>query len=484
MSRSAATELAREIVRNLDLLARERRLAMLDEPRGQLSLAHAVSSGLVQAVASALENPANAVPYRPIDEAYRFAEILRNLKEGGWRRNEIAETDVLFVPRTEPHMRDMLNVAPLLRDHFGLRASWAVFRAADERRARSLGAQVTNATAMSLSHAGVQWILRMHVHDLVAEVKERLPHLSDALGAAEAYLQRNASLATQRYAAMSQVFAQAKPKVVVVGNAALLEGRIAVALAHRSGARVVMAQHGDMIADPSLYSSLGVDLYCVWGPRSRDLLAESGVSARAVAVVGAPWLDSENTMAARRTEQNTVLVAFSGAGHMVGEAEHVAAVDAVFRAVDAHPELRWMIRVHPKDDPEAYRRIAHQKGHGRVQVLASKDSPVTIRDQLATSAALVTIMSTAALDAMLFGVPVVTFPRSPSEHLPDYVRDGATVHLSAHKDLGPRLVEIMRGGTPESVTQRAREFAERFYGPLDGQSSKRLAHEISALAKR
>lgn len=483
MGRAVATELARELVRNLDLVARERRLAMIDGPRGTLSLPSAVQAGLIQAMASTIQDPTLLVTFRVRDELSRLAEIARNLRERGLRRISAERTDVLLVPRTEPHMRDMLRFAPRLVSDHGLRVSWATFRAVDARRARALGQPVINASALALSSAGAQAVLRLQIRDVVREVRERLPQHAQGLDAAHAYLQRNAPYATHRYAALGAVYEAMQPKVVVVGNATLMEGRVASHLAHKHAARVVMVQHGDIIAGKEQFEDVAVDRYCVWGPRTKDLLVQSQVPPDHVVVVGAPWLDAGGGGERRATTPPTILVALSGAGHMVGPAEHRAAVDALFASVAELPDSQWIIRVHPKDDPEPYRALAKESGHGRVSIVAAKDSKLTIHDQLAAASALVTIMSTSAVDAMLARVPVVTLGRAPSEHEPDYVRAGATNHVEDTQSISKTLRMVLTQGEPVGVAKRAREFAERFYGPLDGRAAQRVAAQIADDAK-
>lgn len=479
MPRNAAMSTARAVVRELDRVSLERSRCLLTRLPPALSLPRALTGSLVQALSNALEHGTAPPAFDPRSEAFRAREILRELPSR-FREAKLAPCDVVFAPRTDAHLRDMLPVADALAGH---RLGWTVFRAEHAKRLTAHGHHAYAVHAHALRSALIQAGMRRDVRAVVAAASQSSAALASHAATIAHHLQENVANAVQITAALRAYFAVTRPKLVVVGNASLMEGRIAARLAHEVGARTLTIQHGDILEGREHFDDLEVDDYCVWGERSQSMLARSGVDPEHVHATGAAWLEARGATRGAKTHTRSVLVAFSGAGHMVGQVEHARAVDGAFRAAEEMRDTTFIFRVHPKDDPEPYRRRASQFGDGRVSVVAAKDGGISMQEQLSAVDVLVTVMSTSAIDAMLARVPVVTLTRPEGEHIPDYVLEGATTQTDAGESLVATLSRLLARGEPASTRDRATQFAERFYGPLDGNAATRIA-EVARTAIR
>ena len=225
----------------------------------------------------------------------------------------------------------------------------------------------------------------------------------------------------------------------------------------------------------------GVDLFTVWGPGVRDELVGQGVAASTIAVTGAPWVDRLVTRPASRSR--TILVALSGPGHAVGLAEHEGQVEALARACAVTPHYKWVFRLHRKDDAAIYHRAFAAHPDARPEIVPSQRATGTIHDALEDTAVLITVTSASALDAMLCGVPVLTLGRPPHESLPDFVRVGATSHVSDLGGLGVALTALVEQGPSPTLRDAAKAYVEASFGELDGQAAARVAAQMVSLVE-
>lgn len=284
--------------------------------------------------------------------------------------------------------------------------------------------------------------------------------------------------------AIAQGIRTLSPALMIVGNPCTMEGRLAVTMAHQARVPSVCIQHGDIVGGDPLWRAVPIQRVCVWGERSRDALRDCGFAADRIAVTGAPWLDSLQRGPHASFGARTVLVALSGAGHQVGVTEHVETLARIYFAASRMSDVHWVFRLHPKDDAAIYRQVAARVGCPVGTLVESRKTSITIQDQLRTADALLTVTSTAALDAMVQGVPVLSLARAAGENVPAYVEAGATTHVGLRDPLDERTRALLLCGPAPATEKAAREFASRFYGPIDGMSTKRVADELLDLTRQ
>ena len=244
-----------------------------------------------------------------------------------------------------------------------------------------------------------------------------------------------------------------RPALAVIGNPNAMEGAVAAVEARRAGISSIALQHGTVLRDDPAWWRCPADHVLAWGEDGRRNLISSGVGVEAVHTVGCLRLDSIEAAEGRRGDE--VLVASSGAGHQVGIDEQRAFISTVYEAASRTPALRWKIKLHPKDDIALYRREAARWPASISLVTAVPNHKGTdIFEHLSSAGVLVTIASTAALDAIAVRVPVVAVQRERRCRKAD------------HSFLSAATVAV---GVGELVAAVERSMAQRTRAPDDGR---------------
>ncbi len=229
---------------------------------------------------------------------------------------------------------------------------------------------------------------------------------------------------------------------------------------------------------PKPYGTAGCDVICVYGPSTRDALIRRGVPAGSIAVTGQPRYDTlarSPADARPRDHGQIVLVTtqpFSRYGLATLEQEtqtFAAMIDAAL--TDGGRPV--VVKLHPDTDDASRGELTHRYSQ---RVDFQQHEPIEALYRRA--AALVTLSSTTALEAMLYGVPVVVVdaPGFPST-LP-YAESGAVATAGSTAGIGAALREAIEGahGRKEAV----KRFLDEHLAALDGRAAGRVAAAITA----
>ncbi len=139
------------------------------------------------------------------------------------------------------------------------------------------------------------------------------------------------------------------------------------------------------------------------------------------------------------------------------------------------PELLG-VKPHPAETAAPYLTSAQGAGH-----VAIVPSGVDLAELTRVARLLVTVNSTAAIEAMVMGVPslVLAMPNN----LTPFVEAGAMVGVLDGQAIGPALRTLLtdEGGRAE-LLRRSAAFMERYRVGSDGGAARRAAEEIVRLA--
>jgi hypothetical protein len=291
------------------------------------------------------------------------------------------------------------------------------------------------------------------------------------------------------------------PRAVVVGNDLTRDGRIAARLASAVGVPSFSVQHGSISGNP-LHGHHAADRVLVFGENARQTLLGLGIAPERIAVTGdpadaaarhedgaPPMRDILHALGLARPDQPVVLIATSGPGHLVSRAHHERIAAALVGLSQALPEAVFVAKLHPKD------RIAYYPAEpARLHLIAPDDArfpPEVLYDLdrwLNTISCMITTGSTAALDAMRAGVPVVTLDLTGELGAIDFIAAGATTHVTDASALSDAVRTLIT--TPAAHTA-ARTRGDAFYarhaytttpGRPDGLAARRAADLIAAAA--
>lgn len=152
------------------------------------------------------------------------------------------------------------------------------------------------------------------------------------------------------------------------------------------------------------------------------------------------------------------------------EARHV--LPHLIEAVATMPDVQLIIKTHPAETPETYARVVHGRATVRVLPASAPLAPL-----LLASRAVVTVNSTAALDAAVLGVPalVIGLPNN----LTPFVDAGVMAGAASPAEIGPALRRILYDQDFRQQVERARSaFMTRFGIRSDGRAAERAADVV------
>lgn len=285
--------------------------------------------------------------------------------------------------------------------------------------------------------------------------------------------------------AFGTLLKDARPRVTLVGNPYTMEGRLAARLSRAHRIPSACIEHGSIFANDPIWSDCPIDRVLAWGEPSRRALLSCGVAAKSVRVVGSPRLD-RFTLVEAQDRPRTVLVATSGPGDQVSLDGHLRFIDTLFSAAAALHGVEVVVKLHPKDSPSHYAAAQAQHPAANVQLVRGNRSRegVDIFEFLSHARAMVTVTSTAALDAMAVGVPVVAVLDGPPEqyaHIEFLVR-GCTTRVRTSAELKAALEDALDGKASPATEEAARVYASEHYANR-GDAAARAADELMKLAE-
>jgi hypothetical protein len=293
-----------------------------------------------------------------------------------------------------------------------------------------------------------------------------------------------------------------KPRVAITYAEAGGSGRALALEARRRGIKVAGLQHGfiyrhwmnylhepdEMAPSPGHPSDLGFPrptLTLVYDAFTAEHLAGAGrFPPDSLAVTGSPKLDAFaeagrlmddtgrealRTAVGARPGQHLVVVATK-------YAQMAGAFAALIETVREMPDVRLVIKCHPAESPAPYERAA--AGAANVTIAPSSADLTRL---VAAASLLVTVNSTAAIEAMAVDVPalVVALPNN----LSPFVDAGALAGAATPAEIGPMLRALLYDQRFRArLGEGRRAFMARYRITADGRAAVRAADAILSLA--
>jgi hypothetical protein len=375
-------------------------------------------------------------------------------------------------------------VLEALRDQFGWRvlfASWSrtveprvralrlpYFHLADTYRRRYVSLQRRHETDVALAMA------RLDATELVSVFSEvaGMPVIVD-LKSLMHEVCSGARVQTDLY---FDFFARTSPTTLILFNEVTLRERPAARVAAQMGIKSVAIQHGLFIGH--VYRSLATDKMIVWGRIPREFWTARGCTADEVISVGAfgheRW-DGATEMAqetgSSRVGRPKVLFLGQNPAAFLAPRLHRASIDAVVGAAKCLRDVLFLVRPHPGESPEPYERSIRSSGLDNVVLRTDGD----VAGELREAAVVLTIFSTAGLEAMLLGTPVVVLNPTTEPPLAPYASVVSTVDTA--ESLAVSIGRLLDVGHRANAVRVGRDYAQDYFGPTDG-AARRAALEI------
>tara|TARA_B100000315_G_scaffold260466_1_gene322152 strand:+ start:1626 stop:3140 length:1515 start_codon:yes stop_codon:yes gene_type:complete len=396
---------------------------------------------------------------------------------------------LLIIPRTDKHLRDLILVCKRVNTLTGFDTLWVTFSNNHYHRVIKNGFKVllvNDINIPTITDYIKVFFLWKRLMKLLNKIKftPKLKSTSWSLFISSIEY----SIASQlkdlwvSNKVLTHLFKAVKPKGMLIGNPNTMEGRLAGTISNINKVPTITIQHGHISELDPIWKNPKADIICVWGEQTKSALLKLDVLPSKIVQTGAPWLDEWNSKAKpNHHNQKQILVAFSGAGHMVGLDEHRSAIEKVFKASQQLIDYTFIFRLHPKDRKEYYEDIATRFPNSKVVIHKPQTMDDTIHNQLAASLLLLTISSTAAIDAMLMRVPVITLGRLDGVSSPDYVTYGATNHVPCDELLGPVIKDIVVNGQNQDKQFNANKYVQEYYTNIDGNASDEVVKVVKQL---
>ena len=292
-----------------------------------------------------------------------------------------------------------------------------------------------------------------------------------------------------------------RPAVVVTYAEAGGWGRALMLEARRRGIRSAGLQHGfiyrhwlNYLHEPDEMASSDAnpmdrgfprpDLTLVYDDLAMShLLSQGAFPPNAVRAVGSPRLDAFVDTSRRLSEEDRHRLRSSvGAGpgqHLVIVATKYSQVAPAFgalvRAIAGMRDVRLVVKCHPAETAAPYRAAA-----GGLADIGIAPPDADLAALVSAARLLITVNSTAAIEAMPLGVPalVVALPNN----LSPFVEAGAMAGVEQEGEIGPALASLLYDEDRRARLAAARRaFMERAGIQADGRAAVRAADAILSL---
>jgi hypothetical protein len=275
-------------------------------------------------------------------------------------------------------------------------------------------------------------------------------------------------------------------------------GRAALAAAAAEGVRTLAVQHGILYPtyysyrhDPDEEDCPRPDRTAVFGEAARRFLVErGGYRPETLVLTGSPKFDELVERAAGwdrpalrarlGVREGESLIVVASRFHPIRETHRAIgpALPALLRAVEGMEGVRCVIKPHPAEPGEPYRRAAAEAGAARVVVLSPSADLLEI---LHAADALVTVESLSAAEALVLGRPVVVL-EMPT-HLRDLVAAGVAVGVAAGADPAPAIRSVLFDAAARAgLAERRRDFVSGLAMGADGGATERILGLVREMA--
>lgn len=227
------------------------------------------------------------------------------------------------------------------------------------------------------------------------------------------------------------------------------------------------------------------------GHYARDAFLAMGFPSEAVFVVGQPRFDTIGTrrydgeglrrMLGIPLDRLVVVVATQPLVLAWSREDRKAFLEAIVRCMDHFPEARLVIKLHPEEAMEDYRRMMQEVGCEEAILCQHVD----VHELLNVCSVLMTVDSTVALEAMLLGKAVICVDFTDRAFTSYYVESGAAWGVRRPDELAVAVIRALyEPQAVEATKDVRRRFLERHIYRPDGQASRRMAELIVNLSRQ
>ncbi|MBN1901432.1 CDP-glycerol glycerophosphotransferase family protein [Candidatus Sumerlaeota bacterium] len=141
------------------------------------------------------------------------------------------------------------------------------------------------------------------------------------------------------------------------------------------------------------------------------------------------------------------------------------------------PEHYFIVKVHPREEPEQYHRIFEKVPPGIIQIIQDK----RLHELFPITDVQVSVSSYSSLEAVVFGVPIVLVNPSNRIRLFDYFNGEVELKATDSENLVRNVKKALSLDYRSIFLPKREKFLEKRLGFLDGECAARVIEEINRI---
>lgn len=290
---------------------------------------------------------------------------------------------------------------------------------------------------------------------------------------------------------LEKAYAILRPKLVVLREAVRAIEKTVAFTARMSNIPSLVIQHG-ILAERNVYTRLHSDWIALWGPADINQYAIYGNDTAGCVVTGKPLHDkmTDNitlTQASAPGEKAVLYIAdcFKPPKQRINvyyhqDAEH-RRLKSVLAAMEAFPDKRLIIKPHPFDPIDNGTLVDYQKRGGKNIVIAGGREDII---QLIRRSDLVIVanFSSATLDAVILGKPVIILNFFKCPDLVPYADRGVAVRVTRPEEIYSAIKRVFDDEKLNAwLAANRKDFIYDYAYKVDGKSNERVLALIREL---
>lgn len=271
-----------------------------------------------------------------------------------------------------------------------------------------------------------------------------------------------------------------RPDVLILLNEVSLSERLAGLVAKQMHIPSVCIQHGVYIG--YVYRELAADKIIVWGEEPKKFWEKIGCAPERIKSVGAlaheRWLLLKEKKV-KRGERPCILALGQNPAAFISQETHRKTINAVFHAIHGLPEYHFIVKPHPGEDIKPYQSALEElPSTSNIELVTSGP----IEEAILRSDLVITVFSTAGLEAMLLEKPVIVLNLSQEPSIAPYT--AAAKLVEAEESLSRSIRAIIEDSAArQSLVLAGRNYANEYFGEMDGGAAQRAVKVIQETAK-
>ncbi|MBI2075725.1 MAG: UDP-N-acetylglucosamine 2-epimerase [Candidatus Aenigmarchaeota archaeon] len=278
-----------------------------------------------------------------------------------------------------------------------------------------------------------------------------------------------------------------KPGAVVYPAEMSEFGRELFYLCESAGAKCLAIQHGVFGNWLNVYhtkNELRGKYRCplpaktaVYGPAFRDMLVDKcNYPDDSVVITGSQRFDritdrGQNIRKTLGIASNKKIIALITSP--VSRGENAMLTKAVFGAVKKFGNVQLVVKIHPNESSSVYKKA---EGYAKSGAIIVRD--IDLYDVIRSCDAAITYLSTAGMEAILLGKPLIVVNLTGRDDVVPYVKEKAAIGVYRAEDLEPAIRRALADGTKGLNTK---SFMKKYAYKNDGKASERICKLIRGL---